>query len=662
MTATNKKPKLVLHVGLQKTGTSSIQLHLNRLTKKLAKHGYYYPVLPASSGVVWNSAFRHGSIAGTVGDYNTTFERLSPEQEEVFWDQLYENDLTPILSAEDFSRILDLTKLKNRLERFETTVLLYVRRQDLFSESLYNQNNKLLLQQCSNLLIRDDLLTEKALFQFLSVSRYIPLLNFKRLTDSFVNLNSDTKLIVRTFERANFVQGNVCVDFFDQLGIRLTPSELQSDSFNGSVANRYFQEILTVNEEFGFDAARSKVSELSKRLAAGEDLSGDYKIIPGPTRQAMLNQYKTINEYVEGKYGIEINQLPEARTMKSSPKNGRNPAGVSYKEALTTMRGNLYAHWSRAWKDRATQDAHPEDAVSRLGNGYATVYPRATFPIRSGDKVFCMGSCFAREIEDEFETNGVLPTSKTSIQTALDLGEASLDQNVKGRPNAFLTRSNSGSMLSEVNSITGHGSLESDLLYGSDESVYDAHYSPVLKKESREQSMIRRESIRRALVEAFMEADCYIFTFGLCEAFYDTTAKQYLNVTPNPRVAKDGSIDFRTINYADNVAHMREIMERVLEVKPDAKVIFTVSPVPLDATFKSEDVVIANVRAKSNLVAATHDVCDEFDQCFYFPSYEMVTLTDPVTAWRADRKHVSEAMVSHIMQQVKLNFVEKDAE
>lgn len=78
---------------------------------------------------------------------------------------------------------------------------------------------------------------------------------------------------------------------------------------------------------------------------------------------------------------------------------------------------------------------------------------------------------------------------------------------------------------------------------------------------------------------------------------------------------------------------------------PHARIVLTVSPVPLSRTFTGQDVAVANCYSKSVLRAAAEAVVQQYDFVDYFPSYESVTLSDPRLAWDLDRVHVTGEVV-----------------
>jgi hypothetical protein len=64
---------------------------------------------------------------------------------------------------------------------------------------------------------------------------------------------------------------------------------------------------------------------------------------------------------------------------------------------------------------------------------------------------------------------------------------------------------------------------------------------------------------------------------------------------------------------------MGEMIEELILFNPNIKIIFTISPVR-----HLRDGFVENNRSKANLITAVHELVAAFENCFYFPSYELV--------------------------------------
>lgn len=202
-----------------------------------------------------------------------------------------------------------------------------------------------------------------------------------------------------------------------------------------------------------------------------------------------------------------------------------------------------------------------------------------------------------------------------------------------------------------MEAISGEKEENEGLLYpAGGEKYHDYHYTRLFKSKSLQQCIERRSLIAQLYRNAAAQADVFVFTLGLCESFFDLNSNRYLNVTPDPKTAMGQDLKFHFLSLEKNLENGKKVIEAVTAINPTATIILTVSPVPLDVTFTDLDVVVANSLAKSTLVVAAHTLTQMYDQCKYFPSYDIVMNSSQKDAWLWDRKHVSQPMVNHIMK------------
>lgn len=301
--------RVVLHIGLQKTGTSSIQVMLAGSEAYLASQDVSFPKLPtANQGAsrVWISPFRHNIVAATYADYNSAFETLSLTQRSHFWDALKAGQQTVILSAEDFSRQKDFSILAAPLSEFDLDVVLYVRRQDLFIESLYNQRNKILVQRGDPSFLNETFLTEPDVFTFLHQQSYVPVLNFSKKLATIQAQLAPKNIHVRVFDRTVLKGGDVCADFADLLGLDMGQMFQPRHEANGSIANTELAKLKQIFLDQGEEAARAEMARINANWQAGKDLSGSYKMFSAPTRQEIRRQYQDINAELYERFGVDI--------------------------------------------------------------------------------------------------------------------------------------------------------------------------------------------------------------------------------------------------------------------------------------------------------------------------------------------------------------------
>lgn len=299
---------LIFHIGLQKTGTSSIQVMLAGSRDYLRNQGYFYPDLPTPEKPerIWVSPFRHNIIASTYADYLSAFPKFSDEQRKQFWGSLGEETTNPILSAEDFSRQNNFGRFVEDFSAFDVDVVMYVRRQDRFIESLYNQRNKILVSRGDPAFLNESFLTEADLFHFIRQQNYVPVLNFPNTLGRIRKSLSPREIHVRVFDRAQLAGGDVCVDFADVLGLDAEQMFKPASEANGSISNKVLEGLKRVYLENGTEAAREELARINTRLASGEDLSGSYTLLTDRTRREVLRQYQDINAELHREFGVSF--------------------------------------------------------------------------------------------------------------------------------------------------------------------------------------------------------------------------------------------------------------------------------------------------------------------------------------------------------------------
>lgn len=300
---------LVFHIGLQKTGTSSIQVMLAGSQDYLRSQGFFYPHLPAvpEAAGIWTSPFRHNIVAGYYADYASAFPILDPEHCDAFWEGLKAETGSPILSAEDFSRQNDFSRFSECFDPYDVEVVMYVRRQDRFIESLYNQRNKILVSRGSPDFLNESFLTEGDVFHFLRQQKYIPVLNYPKTLQRIRAQLNPRKFHVRVFDRSQLVGGDVCADFASIFKMNITKMFQPEKEANGSIGNTVLENLKQVFLEQGREAARKEIERVNGLLAAGEDLSGRYEILTAKTRREVLRQYAEINTELARDYQVRFN-------------------------------------------------------------------------------------------------------------------------------------------------------------------------------------------------------------------------------------------------------------------------------------------------------------------------------------------------------------------
>jgi hypothetical protein len=109
--------------------------------------------------------------------------------------------------------------------------------------------------------------------------------------------------------------------------------------------------------------------------------------------------------------------------------------------------------------------------------------------------------------------------------------------------------------------------------------------------------------------------------------------------------------EFHNLTVRETVDDLCASINALRRINPKARVILTVSPVPLVATASGEHVLVATTYSKSVLRVAAQEVVEALEDVFYFPSYEIITGNHSRGSYFAeDLRSVTEQGVSHVMR------------
>jgi hypothetical protein len=149
----------------------------------------------------------------------------------------------------------------------------------------------------------------------------------------------------------------------------------------------------------------------------------------------------------------------------------------------------------------------------------------------------------------------------------------------------------------------------------------------------------------------FDATDVFILTFGLSEVWYDEPTGNVFWRTIPKDAYDPARHKFRVSTVGENKDNLRAIYALIRKHRPDAKIIFTLSPIPLIATFRDNACLTSNAVSKAVLRVAIDEVVRETageGVLHYWPSYELVTDVFHLP-YKADRRHVQEPVLDYIM-------------
>lgn len=289
---------------------------------------------------------------------------------------------------------------------------------------------------------------------------------------------------------------------------------------------------------------------------------------------------------------------------------------------------DVEARLDASWYRGDSANYHPEASNLRderavwrhVLDGWLPTTPH----IDRSTKITAFGSCFAIHVSRWLsERNYAVLTSSESSE----------------EPNAYVVKFGAGMVNTFVIRDQFEWALENAPLgdqpwYGNRTVAYDLN-----------------EDVRQATRSLFLRSDLFILTLGLSEVWYDAdTGRVFWKGVPQ-RLFDPRRHRFRVSSVNENVANLRAIHALIRKYRPEARLLLTVSPVPLAATFRDVSCISANSVSKAVLRAAVDEFLREAGDdplVHYWPSYEIVT-TLFSNQWTEELRHPRNEVLDYTM-------------
>ena len=316
---------------------------------------------------------------------------------------------------------------------------------------------------------------------------------------------------------------------------------------------------------------------------------------------------------------------------------------ISAADAYSTLKANSDSDWPRR-DDPANRFAHFADPSFKPG-----------FMLEPGQRIFTIGSCFARGIERTLAERGFdVPTLAVQVdQTGWN-----------GDPMTILNNYVPPAIAPQIRWAFGIDKFDIDrhALEVAPGRHIDLQLTLGFRPVSAEVLIRRREAIS-AIYRQLASSHVVLITLGLIEAWFDNRSGLYINCPPPKGITRTdpSRFELHVLDYSDVTRSLADLVDLLDQVCPrDYRVILTVSPVPLQATFTTSDVAVANCYSKSVLRAAVEPFVADRAHIEYFPSYESVVLTDRSIAFVDDQVHVETSMVRFNVDRMINRYVRTD--
>ena len=173
-----------------------------------------------------------------------------------------------------------------------------------------------------------------------------------------------------------------------------------------------------------------------------------------------------------------------------------------------------------------------------------------------------------------------------------------------------------------------------------------------------------REAHLRAVRAMFETCDVLIFTLGLTEGWVSTVDGAVFPVPPGvvTEDVPDTGYAFHNFTVAEMKADLLAFIHALRRINPGVRLILTVSPVALVATYEDRHVLVSNTYSKAALRVTAEEVSREVPDCAYFPSYEIITSAAAGNGFlEEDLREVRPEGVAHVMSIFQRHFIDGEA-
>lgn len=293
-----------------------------------------------------------------------------------------------------------------------------------------------------------------------------------------------------------------------------------------------------------------------------------------------------------------------------------------------------------------------KQSISRIPSSEVSPVTRIKFKIKPSDRVATAGSCFAQHISKRLRESGynffVVEKTQGNQDEAYSRGFYDFSARYG---NIYTARQ----LVQLFDRAFGY--------YTPAERVWQRHggrfcdpFRPRIEPEGfdSEEAVVRdRRSHLASVRKMFRNLDIFVFTLGLTESWVSKLDGAAYPVAPGVvgGIFDESKYTFVNFRASEVKEDLENFLRKLKHVNPRAKVILTVSPVPLVATGEDRHVLASTTYSKAVLRVAVEEVAQSYENVFYFPSYEIITGQHVGNGYyEADRRGVTQQGVDHVMR------------
>ena len=252
--------------------------------------------------------------------------------------------------------------------------------------------------------------------------------------------------------------------------------------------------------------------------------------------------------------------------------------------------------------------------------------PRPNFSITYKDRIFCLGSCFVSEMGQKLQ-------------------QAKFDVMV----NPFGTQFHPVAMQNVFSRIYSRTAYHENEIFNHNGLFFSWDHGKQFSGKNLAEALEKVNETVEAGNAFLANTDIFIFTLGTAWAYQLRDANYFVS---NCHKVPQRNFQKKLLTFERVYSAVKQLILMALDVRPTAKILFTISPVR-----HMRDGFFENNVSKGLLHNVMHLILEEYPEVNYFPSYEIVM--DELRDYRyfgADLVHLNELGVNYVWEKFNKNY------
>lgn len=283
------KKVIYLHIGQTKTATTTLQAFFSANRTWLSERGILYPECPVDHPIKSQHRFLVEALGRTeqplpdrIAQWEFLIEQIQKSShpltlisEEVFW-HLFEQRSDEKKAAIEW--------IHRKLGAYDVKIICYVRRQDTWIESWYNQLTKTDVNRHSKM----------NYLEFISAYRNYGLLDYTASLQPWTDVFGNENMAVRPFQRSDFLEGDIISDFMNLLGVRDLNGTTRPKDQQVSLHNTSCEISALHNKTARATDFKRKFMEIVKSYDG--EVNDQRKFTPRTVAEGLISEFKASNQ------------------------------------------------------------------------------------------------------------------------------------------------------------------------------------------------------------------------------------------------------------------------------------------------------------------------------------------------------------------------------